>query len=47
MVPGPCQELVDGLVDPDRWLLDRSSGKGVEWQPRMTIGVLEMDLAAG
>ena len=25
-VPGPCGDLVDGLVDPDRWILDRSSG---------------------
>ncbi|MBN1137656.1 MAG: PEP/pyruvate-binding domain-containing protein, partial [Anaerolineae bacterium] len=32
-VPGPCGDLVDGLVDPDRWLLDRSSGKVVEWRP--------------
>jgi phosphohistidine swiveling domain-containing protein len=32
-VPGPCGDLVDGLVDPDRWILDRSSGKVVEWRP--------------
>jgi pyruvate,water dikinase len=32
-VPGPCADLVDGLVDPDRWLLDRSSGTVVEWRP--------------
>jgi len=32
-VPGPCAGLVDGLVDPDRWLLDRSSGTVVKWRP--------------
>jgi pyruvate,water dikinase len=32
-VPGPCGDLVDGVVDPDRWILDRSSGKVVEWRP--------------
>jgi pyruvate,water dikinase len=30
-VPGPCSNLVDGLVEPDRWVLNRSSGKIVEW----------------
>jgi pyruvate,water dikinase len=32
-VPGPCSDLVDGLVDPDRWILDRSSGDITEWRP--------------
>jgi phosphohistidine swiveling domain-containing protein len=32
-VPGPCGDLVDGLVDPDRWILDRTSGQVVEWRP--------------
>jgi phosphohistidine swiveling domain-containing protein len=32
-VPGPCGDLVDGLVDPDRWILDRSSGAVLEWRP--------------
>jgi phosphohistidine swiveling domain-containing protein len=31
-VPGPCGDLVDGLVDPDRWILDRSSGSVIEWR---------------
>jgi phosphohistidine swiveling domain-containing protein len=31
-VPGPCGDLVDGLVDPDRWILDRASGRVVEWR---------------
>lgn len=31
-VPGPCRELVDGLVDPDRWVLDRRTGSIVEWR---------------
>ena len=25
-VPGPCENLVSGAVDPDRWILKRSSG---------------------
>jgi phosphohistidine swiveling domain-containing protein len=32
-VPGPCGDLVDGLIDPDRWILDRASGEVVEWRP--------------
>ncbi len=32
-VPGPCSGLVDGAVDPDRWILKRSSGELVEWTP--------------
>ena len=32
-VPGPCGDLVDGLVDPDRWTLDRRSGNVIEWRP--------------
>jgi pyruvate,water dikinase len=32
-VPGLCQDLVDGSVDPDRWLIRRSSGEIVEWRP--------------
>jgi pyruvate,water dikinase len=31
-VPGPCGDLVDGLVDPDRWTLDRSTGNVLEWR---------------
>jgi len=32
-VPGPCSDLVDGAVDPDRWILERSSGQILEWRP--------------
>lgn len=32
-VPGPCRDLVDGLVEPDRWILDRRTGSLLEWQP--------------
>jgi len=32
-VPGPCADLVDGMVDPDRWILSRSSGEVLEWRP--------------
>jgi phosphohistidine swiveling domain-containing protein len=31
-VPGLCADLVDGRVDPDRWILERSSGTVVEWR---------------
>jgi pyruvate,water dikinase len=31
-VPGPCGDLVDGLVDPDRWILHRTSGRVIEWR---------------
>jgi phosphohistidine swiveling domain-containing protein len=31
-VPGPCGDLVDGVVDPDRWILDRGSGTILEWR---------------
>jgi phosphohistidine swiveling domain-containing protein len=32
-VPGPCSLLVDGLVDPDRWELDRNTHAIVAWLP--------------
>jgi hypothetical protein len=32
-VPGPCALLVDGSVDPDRWILTRTSGELLEWRP--------------
>jgi pyruvate,water dikinase len=32
-VPGPCRLLVDGLVDPDRWELDRATRAILAWQP--------------
>ena len=28
-VPGPCSDLVDGVVDPDRWILDRTTGEAL------------------
>jgi pyruvate,water dikinase len=31
-VPGPCGDLVDGLVDPDRWTLDLGTGNIIEWR---------------
>jgi pyruvate,water dikinase len=31
-VPGSCRNLVDGLIDPQRWLLQRSSGAVLEWR---------------
>lgn len=30
-VPGPCSNLVDGLLEPDRWILKHSSGEVIEW----------------
>ena len=32
-VPGLCRDLVDGAVDPDRWLVESSSGEILEWLP--------------
>lgn len=32
-VPGPCSLLVDGLVDPDRWELDRATRGVITWLP--------------
>ena len=32
-VPGPCSDLVDGRVDPDRFTLARPTGELVEWRP--------------
>ena len=32
-VPGLCQDLVDGILDPDRWLLARSDGRVIEVRP--------------
>jgi phosphohistidine swiveling domain-containing protein len=32
-VPGPCSQLVDGLVDPDRWEIDRETGRIIAWYP--------------
>jgi pyruvate,water dikinase len=31
-VPGPCSLLVDGMVDPDRWELNRLTHDVVSWQ---------------
>ncbi len=31
-VPGACSNLVDGLVEPDRWILRQSTGEIIEWQ---------------
>lgn len=30
-VTGPCHTLVDGLVNPDRWILEHPSGRVVHW----------------
>ncbi|MGB5425200.1 MAG: PEP/pyruvate-binding domain-containing protein [Gammaproteobacteria bacterium] len=32
-VPGPCGQLVDGLVDPDHWELDRKTHGIIAWLP--------------
>jgi len=32
-VPGPCEDLVSGAVDPDRWILKRSSGEVMTFTP--------------
>ena len=37
-VPGPCSGLVDGLVDPDRWELDRTTRRVITWIPGQRDG---------
>jgi pyruvate,water dikinase len=32
-VAGPCSRLVDGHLDPDRWVLRRPTGEIVQWKP--------------
>lgn len=32
-VPGPCSLLVDGMVDPDHWELDRKTHEIIAWLP--------------
>lgn len=32
-VPGLCRDLVDGVLDPDRWILKRSTGGIIAMQP--------------
>ena len=32
-VPGPCSQLVDGVVDPDRWEVDRETRSVIVWLP--------------
>ena len=43
-VPGLCQDLVDGAVDPDRWLIRRSTGEIIEWRPGIRNGHAETPL---
>jgi len=31
-VPGLCENLVDGTIDPDRWILDQKDGKIIEFK---------------
>jgi phosphohistidine swiveling domain-containing protein len=42
-VSGPCADLVDGRVDPDRFVLERASGALVDWRR----GVREAGAEAG
>ncbi|NNF13205.1 MAG: hypothetical protein HKN72_08280 [Gemmatimonadetes bacterium] len=30
-VPGPCEDLVSGRLDPDRWVMSRATGRVLEW----------------
>jgi pyruvate,water dikinase len=32
-VPGPCSLLVDGVLDPDRWEVNRQTGTVITWLP--------------
>ncbi len=47
-VTGPCGDLVDGAVDPDRWVLDRTTGEVLSWRPgERDEGAGEIDRADG
>jgi len=37
-VPGLCKDLVDGTVDPDRWLVRRADGEQIEWRQGVRNG---------
>ena len=37
-VAGPCSLLVDGLVDPDRWIMNRETRSVVAWHPGQREG---------
>ena len=37
-VPGRCSDLVDGLVDPDRWFMELVSARVLEWHPSSERG---------
>jgi pyruvate,water dikinase len=45
-VPGLCQDLVDGAVDPDRWLIRRTTGAIIEWHPGIRTGSAKDPLLA-
>jgi pyruvate,water dikinase len=32
-VPGGCEDLVSGAIDPDRWTIKRSTGEPESWRP--------------
>jgi len=36
-VLGPCSDLVDGAVDPDRWILNRLSGELIEYRQGVRV----------
>lgn len=49
-VPGRCSDLVDGTVEPDRWLVELASGRVLQWHPSSERGddtrlLKETDLA--
>lgn len=45
-VPGQCRDLVDGLVDPDRWILRRTSAEVLEWRPGNRVPGADQALVA-
>ena len=46
-VPGPCRDLVDGEVDPDRFIIRRSTGEVLDWRRGDRPGSPEPLLTAG
>ena len=45
-VPGPCNLLVDGTVDPDRWEIDRETNRVITWLPGQREDEYETPLLA-
>ncbi len=46
-VPGTCGDLVSGAIDPDRWIIQRSTGEVEDWTPGRRNNAIDEPLLAG